>query len=139
MNHLLAVVSASITGISLGIAIHHKQSLVVPIPQHISQEQNSSHYFPLSPPDQHLQGSPQIPATNNMASSHLENKINQLLVQQDSMRSQQSELNRELNAIQFRLDTHSASFRPLQSERNTEVLRNNVNSQPLTPLLPPRQ
>ena len=62
-----------------------------------------------------------------------------LLEQQETMRSQQSELNRELNAIQFRLDTHSASFRPLQSERETKALRTNVNSSSLTPLLPPRQ
>ena len=140
MNHILAVACAGITGISLGIALHHKQSLTTPSPtaQHTAtmMHQTGPNHYASETGNEH----PSSRATSHVgSSSQVERKLSMLLDQQETMRSQQSELNRELNAIQFRLDTHSASFRPLQSERETEALRTDVNSSSLTPLLPPRQ
>ena len=140
MNHILAVACASITGISLGIALHHKQSLGTPTPT----AQEFTTMMPQSAPNHYVseignEHSSSRTTSHVGSGSQVERKLSMLLEQQETMRSQQSELNRELNAIQFRLDTHSASFRPLQSERETEALRTNVNSSSLTPLLPPRQ
>ena len=141
MNQILAVLCASITGISLGVTLHHKRSLEAPSPvvqypsatmDQTAYEVNTSGTGNVLP-----NHSTSLAASSIGSSTQLENKLNTLLEQQEAMRSQQSELNRELNTIQFRLDTHSASFRPLQSERDTEVLR--TNTSPLTPLLPPRQ
>jgi hypothetical protein len=66
----------------------------------------------------------------------MQEKLELLIAQQEEMKSHQSELNRELNAIQFRLDTHSESFRPLRSERDTQTLTP-TPPQGLSPLLPP--
>lgn len=146
MNHILAVACASITGITLGIALHHKMSLGTTQPSaatHLSPVQQSEDDSYLS--ELSLSGTSQrfdpnsMIATHAASSSPLEMKFNKLVEQQETMSSQQSELNRELNAMQFRLDTHSASFRPLRSERETKDLSPSMNNGPLTPLLPPRQ
>ncbi len=141
INQLLAVACASITGISLGIALHHKQSLGTPSPMAqysstVMQPTGSQHYASTAD-NEHRPRTMYAPHTGS--STHLESKLSKLLEQQETMGIQQSELNRELNAIQFRLDTHSASFRPLQSERDTKILNSPLSSGPLTPLLPPRQ
>ena len=139
MNHLLAAACASITGISLGIALHHQHCLSQ-TSTHSATGLNEQATYEAFPPQQ-SHSFQRTPATRSHSAvtgvSPIEQKLSNLLDQQETMKNQQSELNRELNAIQFRLDTHSASFRPLQSERETEVLRSKQNT--LSPLLPPRQ
>jgi len=146
MNHILAAACASITGITLGVAIHHKMSLGTiqptadPHPPMVHQSEGD-YYYASEPPrgtSQRFDQTSMI-ATHAGNRSQLERKFNKLVEQQETMSSQQSELNRELNAMQFRLDTHSASFRPLRSERETETLSPSMSTGPLTPLLPPRQ
>ena len=145
MNHILAVACASITGITLGVALHHKMSLGTIQPTTLvhspMMHQTDGAYYSsesLRGTSQLFDQSPMI-AAHAGNSSQLESRLNKLLEQQETMHSQQSELNRELNAMQFRLDTHSASFRPLRSERETETLNPSMSSGSLTPLLPPRQ
>ena len=141
MHNLLAVACASITGISLGIVLNHKQSLgsIEPELQHTANtlHKNGSHYYTSALDSETLHHSTPVTDAHAIGSSQVERKLNKLIELQNTMRNQQSELNRELNAVQFRLDTHSASFRPLQSERETEALR--TNPSPFPPLLPPRQ
>lgn len=146
MKYILAVACASITGVSLGVALHHKSSLDnvsqpngytngIQVVNSGSEEGNNHSSHPTN--YAHFQSNSTNAVTSN--SSHLEKKLNSLLDQQETMRNQQAELNRELNAIQFRLDTHSASFRPLQSERDSKSTTSGFLPAGLTPLLPPKQ
>ena len=137
MKSILAASCAGVTGITLGIALHHKQTLNTPSPvfptaQHAyyQQPQSPQQQFPVVPPRAALSASQTNP--------QLEKNIQALLEQQEMMKNQQSELNRDLNAIQFRLDTHSESFRPLSSEINTETFMPSNTPMGLSPLLPPR-
>ena len=58
-----------------------------------------------------------------------------------ALQEQLSETNRDLNELQFRVDTHSESFRPLRASSNeASLLWNSISSQEnLHPLLPPKE
>ncbi len=57
------------------------------------------------------------------------------------LQEQLKETNRDLNELQFRVDTHSESFRPLKTSSGSGlVLRNSISpGRALHPLLPPKQ
>ncbi|MFC4995468.1 hypothetical protein [Rubritalea tangerina] len=142
MNFILAVTCASITGATIGIAVNHKLSLPsqLPSPGFVEQDGTSADPHSSTTPNQ-LNSDTQVSLNSSTDSIHvkaLETKIDRLNEQLNLITNQQSEFNRELNAIQFRLDTHSASFRPLRSERETEIAPPTTGTG-ITPLLPPRQ
>lgn len=148
MKYILAVACASITGVSLGVALQHKSSVAnaslavdyLNNNQQASLGIHGSNGLPMN--SENVNNSPYFQSNGSGLRGNppqLETKLNSLLEQQNTMRNQQSELNRELNAIQFRLDTHSASFRPLQSERDTKSTTSGYLPAGLTPLLPPKQ
>ena len=58
-----------------------------------------------------------------------------------SLQEQLRETNRDLNELQFRVDTHSESFRPLRvSSSEAPLLWNSISSgRSLHPLLPPKE
>ena len=58
-----------------------------------------------------------------------------------SLQEQLRETNRDLNELQFRVDTHSESFRPLRvSSSGAPLLWNSISSgRSLHPLLPPKE
>ena len=62
---------------------------------------------------------------------------------QRSLRKQISESNRDLDELTFRVDTHSDSFKPLQTEVERPRSLDQMTDQPLnapgTGLLPPKQ
>lgn len=136
MKFLLAVICASITGISLGIALYHKQSIAKP-----EFPEPSPYAYPPTY-GYHFQGSSDaaqpviIPTSQPANVDYLEKKLVELVEQQEIMRNQQSEINREINAIQFRLDTHSSQFRPIRMEQDTVPQPGSPLS---SPLLPPLQ
>lgn len=57
------------------------------------------------------------------------------------LQEQLRETNRDLNELQFRVDTHSESFRPLRvSSNEVSLLRNSISpGGTLHPLLPPKE
>ena len=66
--------------------------------------------------------------------------LRELKDENHDLREQVKEANRDLTEMQFRLDTHSKSFRPLhpQSDRATP-LRNPADNGSSHPLLPPKR
>lgn len=139
MNYILAMFCACITGVAIGIGIHHNfddKSPVVMTGGNSTFSAITVQSDNGSSPDPVFQ---EFVASENfdaVALSQMQAQLQQLLAQQDEMKNHQSELNREINAIQFRLDTHSESFRPLRSERDTQTVAP-TPPQGLSPLLPP--
>lgn len=139
-NYLIAIVCSCVTGIAIGIGIgdqlgqakhHHSQRQQASLsdePEETIDEVASS-AEPSSPIESSFDAA---------ALSQLQEQFNKVLAQQQDMQNHQSELNRDLNALQFRLDTHSESFRPMRSERETKTLiPTTPPPQSLSPLLPP--
>ncbi|MGJ8671642.1 hypothetical protein [Rubritalea sp.] len=138
MNYILAIVCACITGIAIGIGINHKlddkNSVIMP----------ADASSPLRPVSDFEHSSDESTFTeleigenfDSTALSQMQEQLQQLIAQHEQMQNHQSELNREVNAIQFRLDTHSESFRPLRSERDTQTTPPTA-PQGVSPLLPP--
>ena len=137
MNTILAVTCASITGLTLGIVLNHKQNL-----SNIVAQPAAMHTTPVAAPLQQLTISAEnatapVVITDHSVSVALEQQLNALIQQQELLSTQQAEFNRELNAIQFRLDTHSQSFRPLRAENNSSIIAPNTSDSGMSPLLPP--
>ncbi|MFC5049947.1 hypothetical protein ACFPK9_04910 [Rubritalea spongiae] len=140
MNYLLAIVCACITGIAIGIGIHHNfedpNSHLAPAgvnPTQNTLTDSGSHSTQDNDDNNDLAISANFDAT---ALSQVQEQLQQLSAQYEQMLIHQSELNREVNAIQFRLDTHSESFRPLRAERDTQTTSPSP-AQGISPLLPP--
>ena len=57
------------------------------------------------------------------------------------LQDQLEETNRDLSELQFRVDTHSESFRPLRASSGTgSIIRNSISpGRTLHPLLPPKE
>lgn len=139
MASILIITCASISGITLGMVLQHKIDLAAPRVHNLSSIGASSH--PSATPTRlHLTESLPSPTQQLIApdDSKLMAKLTELTQQQKSMQSQQAELNRDINEIQFRLDSHSQDFRPLRTERSIDSLSLPSSEMDLNPLLPPR-
>lgn len=134
MNTILAVTCASITGLTLGVVLNHKHNLS----NIVAQPAVTSEIASAAPLQQLAQPESTVPSAALVAdTSALEQQLNTLIQQQELLSNQQAEFNRELNAIQFRLDTHSQSFRPLRAENNSSIITPNHSDSVNSPLLPP--
>ncbi|WP_018970712.1 hypothetical protein [Rubritalea marina] len=149
MNVLLASICASLTGISLGVGIKHHLEIeqliqkaeegTLPVVA-VLQEADGTDTLAFTPDSKNAQDAPSFVKPSSPDSNDtVAQQLNQLKQQQSMMLRQQSELNREVNAIQFRLDTHSASFRPLRTEPRTPSQDNGELPFDFSnnPLLPP--
>ncbi len=153
MNVFLVCVCACATGLSLGIGIKHHQDL-----KKLSDAAQTVSYSATATQEDHTDPSvtgkggeannivlpksaAQYPIETGMNkqvyASNLVGQLQQIEAQQSAMMRQQAELNRELNAIQFRLDTHSSSFRPLRANSTQSGSSNNDFNFEDNPLLPP--
>lgn len=139
MNFILAIVCACITGIAIGIGIHHNFDDASSVISPVATENSSLMIFSETEEATHDSSFSELITPGSFDSTALgqmQEKLQQLTAQYEEMQTHQSELNRELNAIQFRLDTHSSSFRPLRAERDTQTTPPTA-PQGVSPLLPP--
>lgn len=150
MNHLIISLCAGVLGITLGIGTYHAATIDQ---QSVGDRYTSAPIIIQAAPGYMQPGNNELYADDAPSSiaqpvqnSHqgineLKKRLDQLTRQQTSIKGEQTELNREINAIQFRLDSHSASFRPLQSENgeSTESAIPTAEPDTMNPLiLPPR-
>lgn len=150
MNHLILSLSAVVLGATIGIGVHHamthgdistlnsQSTAPIIIQAHPGYMQTTDgELYPSSSPSIGMQAPQNSPQDINA----LKKRLDLLARQQTGLKGEQNELNREINAIQFRLDSHSASFRPLQSENGDSTESDNAipipdSENPL--ILPPR-
>lgn len=126
------------------MALQHKIELASPQIADVSTVSNAPNAIAQPPADNgHAspRTAPQIQVVSD--NSKLTAQLNALIEQQEVMKNQQAELNRDIYEIQFRLDTHSQNFRPLRTENSSGTNSNDTLSSPnlemgLSPLLPPR-
>lgn len=153
MNVFLVCVCASATGLSLGVGLKHHHDLkkltdtaysVSSAPAaELDIQTNSTPKGLQTEAGKHIssQSTDQVQAKTGLDRSdfspNLAGQLQHIEAQQNSMLRQQAELNRELNAIQFRLDTHSSSFRPLRANSGPTRQPNIDFNFENNPLLPP--
>ncbi len=78
-----------------------------------------------------------LETTNHLLFTKIEeqtNTIHELTTQYRELHSQLTETNREINALTFRVETHSESFRPMRQRQENSVFPSGIS-----PLLPPKQ
>lgn len=103
-------------------ATHPNATLPTPNPSQASQT--------VQPTPELVARLDQLIATQQKILTHL----SQLDQQQAQLRDQLAETNRDLMDLQFRVDSHSESFRPLRATQDNPIATPQKN-----PLLPPRQ
>ena len=153
------LISAALLGVMSGAALIHALQFVEndwieerPV---VAQEERSENEESISPAESHERGgmatSPDSHDDRMMTLSALEEIVEQLRELNSanlelrninvSLQEQLSETNRDLNELQFRVDTHSESFRPLRASSNkASLLWNSISSGGnLHPLLPPKE
>ncbi len=151
--------SAALLGVMSGAALIHALQFVEndwieerPV---FAQEERPKNETGISTIDGHEQSglvaSPSLPDDKTLTLSALEEIVGQLRELNSAnlelrninvaLQEQLSETNRDLNELQFRVDTHSESFRPLRASSNeASLLWNSISSQEnLHPLLPPKE
>jgi len=147
--NLLPIFCATILGITIGVAFNHKSKLNQS-PEIISTAQPIppiNIYTNLQSPSQELSTtqvptntivSPSTPAILN-SQNISEKDLKNILSEQATLKRQLREQSQELQTLTFRVDSHSSSFQPLQQEsNNTSSIPQTINTQGLTPLLPPK-
>ena len=151
--------SAALLGVMSGAALIHALQFVgndwIGERRAVTQKANPENHKSISTTGEHerdgLAVSPSSAEENTTTLKALEEIVGQLqklnsanLELRDvnvSLQEQLRETNRDLNELQFRVDTHSESFRPLRvSSSEAPLLWNSIRSGgSLHPLLPPKE
>lgn len=154
MSMMPPTVCAIILGATFGIVVHHKyqtktQKQIVGSAVTLNSSTNRGS-FEGSPLTQSAGTNSANQRTLNTAEFHnqaesvyikeLREQIEALKEQNAQLSNRQIEINDELHAMQFRLDSHSSSFRPLRTELNKSEPSNGnfISPSRVNPLLPPR-
>lgn len=162
MNVTALALSMMAFGVMIGITsthflhVHHLVEHGVPAlisPVDTPQRERASDPLPdsstsisLATSDARASQRPVIPKMSNRGSDREDALLELLAAMRDdqrSLRKQISESNRDLDELTFRVDTHSDSFKPLQTEVERPRSLDQMTDQPLnapgTGLLPPKQ
>lgn len=151
--------SAALLGVMSGAALIHALQFVendwIGERRAVTQEANLENHKSMSTTGEHerdgLAVSPSSTESKTTTLKTLEEIVDQLQKLNSanlelravnvSLQEQLRETNRDLNELQFRVDTHSESFRPLRvSSSEVPLLWNSISSgENLHPLLPPKE
>ena len=155
MTQAILSITSLIIGILIGVSVSHSKEPGENLPpqqhsptnepstQHVYDEVIDTDYVELTHSNTtHLpEPPPQKPLASRSSNRLLLEKlaqqsdqITELTSYYQSLESQLTETTRELNALTFRVETHSESFRPMRQRQDNSVFPSGI-----TPLLPPKQ
>ncbi len=155
MTQAILSITSLIIGILIGVSVSHSKSsdqtlapqqyspAHEPATQLVSHEvtDNDQGSLDQTSPTRLPESTPLEPIVNSHSNRLLVKKLEQQTAQiaeltsyYQTLESQLTETTRELNALTFRVETHSESFRPMRQRQDNSVFPSGI-----TPLLPPKQ